>query len=197
MKIANGKGFWGMAALGAGMLLMGSASAWYGDPWYRPYGSGAVTYERQNMMRAHGYNMDRLAEMLEGQQIFNREEAVRLARELEAGFGDSLIRNFAPGTVVAGSRTAPWTWRDFGAFAGYARAAEQSSAALAKALEKEPQSTETRPAAGPVPPWGRGSARGPWGRPLAVPLSMEAFQAYSRLYATCQSCHIGFRGWRR
>jgi len=44
----------GIAALAAGLLIPGTASAWYGDPWYRPYGSGAMVYKRLNMMRGHG-----------------------------------------------------------------------------------------------------------------------------------------------
>ena len=46
-----------------------------------------------------------------------------IAGELEKGFGDELISKYAPGAVVAGSRTVPWTWRNFGAFRGYAEAA--------------------------------------------------------------------------
>ena len=127
MRKTDRKPLFGIAALTAGLLFLGTAYAWYGDPWYRPYGSGAVTYERQNMMRQHGYAMDQLADMLQGRHLLDRDEAVRLVRELEAGFGDELIRNFPPGTVVAGSRTSPRTWRYFGAFRNNADAAEQAA----------------------------------------------------------------------
>lgn len=184
----------GTAVLAAGLLLAGTASAWYGDPWYRPYGSGAVTYERQNMMRGHGYSMQELADMFSGRRLFNRDEAARLARELEQGLGDNLIRNFAPGTVVAGSRTAPTTWRHFGAFTAYAKAAEQSSARLAEALERAPGESAP-PMARPMPP--RGIAYGPRRRFAGAQIPVEALQEFGRLNATCRSCHALFRGWRR
>ena len=84
MKIMGNKPLFGFLAASAGLLFLGTASAWwYGDPWYRPYGSGAMTYERQNMMRGHGYVMRELSGMFEGRRVFDRDEAVRLARELE------------------------------------------------------------------------------------------------------------------
>ncbi len=184
----------GLAALGM-VLWVGAANAWYGDPWYRPYGSGAVTYERQSMMRGHGYVMAELGHMFDGRRAFNRDEAVRLARELEQGFGDDLIKNFPPGTVVAGSRTAPYTWRNFGLFRGYAEAARQSSARLAKALENAPGGQEPAPREFGVPPRGMGYGR--WGRPLGTGIPMDAVREYSQLNATCHTCHAAFRGPRR
>lgn len=197
MKTADRKQLVGVATVGVVLFLTGTASAWYGDPWYRPYGSGAVTYERQNMMRTHGYAMDRLADMFERGRVFDRDEAVRLARELEAGFGDSLIKNFAPGTVVAGSRTSAATWNNFGLFRGYARAAEQSSARLAEALEKNPTGQDVRQTGVRGAPWRMGYGPGPWGRQPGSAISMDVIREYSRLGATCQSCHAFFRGWRR
>lgn len=185
----------GIAALAAGLLIPGTASAWYGDPWYRPYGSGAMVYKRQNMMRGHGYTMSELADMLEGRRMLNRAEAVRLARELEAGFGDSLIGKFAPGTVVAGSRTAPSAWRNFGAFKGYAEAAKQASARLAEALDKTSSGQDVQRAANWVPP--RRMGYGPWGHRRAGAVPMEVIQEFGRLNATCNSCHMLFRGPRR
>jgi cytochrome c556 len=184
-----------MAALGAGLLVAGTASAWYGDPWYRPYGSGAVTYERQNIMRRHDYTMRELADMLQGRRVLDRAEAARLARELEAGFGQNLIRNYPPGTVVAGSRTAPSTWRHFGAFRGYAEAAKQASARLAEALEQESTAQDVEQTASWVPPRRMGFGPGRHRRADRVP--MEVVQEFGRLNATCYSCHMLFRGPRR
>ena len=194
MKTTDKRRFLGVAAVVAGLLFMGSASAWYGGPWYRPYASGAVTYERQNMMRGHGYTMQELATMFEGRRMFNRDEAVRLARELESGFGDNLIRNYPPGAVVAGSRTLPSTWNNFGAFKGYAEASKQSAARLAEALEKEPtaQDVQKQGVWVPGPRMGYGDRR----HRLEGLVSMEAIQEYSRLNATCHSCHMLFRGGR-
>ena len=193
MKTSARNSLLGIASLAAGLLLTGSASAWwYGDPWYRPYGSGAVTYERQSMMRGHGYAMKDLADMFAGRRLFDRDEAATLARELGEGFGDNLLRNFAPGTVVAGSRTAPSTWRHFGAFSAYARSAEQSSARLAELLE---QDTADQQRAARMPP--RGMGYGPRGRWSDERIPVEAMQEFGRLNATCYSCHALFRGPRR
>ncbi|MGB5494199.1 MAG: cytochrome c [Sedimenticolaceae bacterium] len=195
MRNTDGKRLFGIAAVTAGLLFLGTVGAWYGDPWYRPYGSGAVTYERQNMMRKHAYAMSQLADMLQGRHLLNRDEAVRLARDLEAGFGDSLIEHFPPGTVVAGSRTAPRTWRYFGAFRNNAEAAKQAAARLAEALEKEPSVEEVQQLPVWGPPWRMGyGARGH--RPGGL-VSMEVIQEFDRLNATCNSCHMQFRGWRR
>ena len=185
----------GIAVIAVGLAIPGFASAWYGDPWYRPYGSGAMVYKRQNMMRGHGYTMSQLADMLEGRRILNRTEAVRLARELEAGFGGNLIGNFAPGTVVAGSRTAPSAWRNFGAFRGYAEAAKQASSRLAEALDRAPSGKDVQQTASGAPP--RRMGYGWWGHRPAGLVPMEALQEFGRLTATCNSCHAWFRGPRR
>ncbi len=194
MKKAIGKRVLGILVIGTGLMLTGTSSAWYADPWYRPYASGAMTYQRQNMMRHHGYGMQDLADMLDGRRVLNRDEAVRIAQELERGFGDELVSKYAPGAVVAGSRTVPWTWRHFGAFKGYAEAARQSSARLAEALEKAPgdQTFPRRRSWGP--PLGPGYGR--WGRPGGDAVPMAAIQEYTRLNATCHSCHMLFRGGR-
>lgn len=142
MKSTSKTSWWGVV-VGVGLMLAGTADAWWaGDPWYRPYGSGAVTYERQNVMRRHGWAMKDLAAMFEGRRALNREEAVRLAGELESGLGDEMLTNFAPGTRVAGSRVTPWVWRDFGAFRGYAIGAQRAAGDLAEALKSAPTDEE-------------------------------------------------------
>ena len=192
--MASTKRSLGIAAIGAGLLFMGTANAWWGTHWYRPYGSGAMTYERQNMMRDHGYSMRELANMLEGRRAFNRGEAVRFARELEAGFDDSLIGNYAPGSWAAGSRTLPWTWDHFGAFKGYAEAARQSSARLAEALNTAPTSQDMQQKGVWIPSPRLGHGRP--GHQRGDLISLEAVQEYGRLNATCHSCHMLFRGSR-
>lgn len=189
MKRMSKPSVFGVVAIAAGMLLMSSAAAWY----QRPY-AGAMTYERQNQMRDHGYGMQDLARMFDGRRAFNREEALRLARELEAGFADSELRNFAPGAVVAGSRVAPWTWRQFGVFRGYAEAAEQSAGRLAEALEQELSSDQVKEQGAWIPTPGRGYGR--WGHQRDGAIALEAVSEYGRLNATCHSCHMLFRGFR-
>jgi cytochrome c556 len=194
MNVTNKTRWFGAAALAAGLLMMGTASAWYGYPWYRPSGAGAMTYERQNMMRHHGHAMEDLSRMFGGRQAFNREEAVRLAKELEEGFGTKLLKNYAPGAVVAGSRTAPWTWRNFGTFQGYAEAARQSAERLIEALENESGDDAAASRAIWVP--GGRRAVGPLGFGRDGPIPLQAVQEHGRLNATCYSCHVHFRGVR-
>lgn len=181
-------------ALGLGLSVAGTANAWYGSPWYRPYGSGAMTYERQNLMRGHAYSMRELAAMFNGRRMFDRDEAIRLARELEADLGGELVKSYAPGTWVAGSRTAPWTWNNFAAFGGYAESAKQSAARLAVALEEAPSTQEVQSRGAWVTPLGMRPR--PRGLPIDGLVAVDAIQEYSRLNATCHSCHASFRGRR-
>ena len=193
MKAMSTKIRLGAAAIA--LMLVSTANAWwYGDPWYRPYGSGAVTYERQNLMRDHGWAMQDIPSMFEGRRAFDRDEAVRLARELEATLGDDMLKNFAPGTRVAGSRATPWLWRDFGAFRGYANGAQQAAKDLVGALEQAPTSEEIQQQGA----WmtSRHPAMHRWSHLSDDLVSLQAIQAYTRLNANCHSCHAMFRGWR-
>lgn len=139
MKTAGRRQLIGMLAIAVGLMLVSTAAA-----WYQPPGSGVMTYERQNTMHDDGYALQDLARMFEGRRTFDRDEAVRLARELEEGLGEALLPNFSPGAVVAGSRTAPWTWRNFGAFQAYSLAVRQSSRELAEVLDAAPTADEIR-----------------------------------------------------
>jgi len=184
-----------MSALGLSLALLASATAtaWYGGYGYRPPGAGAMTYERQTLMRRHGDAMDDLSRMIHGRQAFDRDEAVRLARDLEQGFSGKLLRATAPGAVVAGSRMAPRAWHQSGAFEGYNEAARQSAARLAEALAEPPTrqagAREVRRPAGHPP-------RRPWARAGDRAIPFKAVQEYGRLQATCYGCHVQFRGPR-
>lgn len=194
MNKASSK-IWIGAAVAIGLMLASTASAWWaGSPWYQRYGSGQPTYERQNVMRDHASSMQDLAAMFEGRRIFDRDQAVRLARTLEEGLGEPMLQNFAPGTRVAGSRVTPWVWRDFGVFRGYAVAAEQAAGQLAGALAQAPDSDEMRKQGVWLTSRRPGAQRFAHLRDDQV--SMDAIRAYDRLNAACQSCHGGFRGYR-
>lgn len=198
----------GIAIVGAGILSSGSVAAgWYGDPWSRPYGSGAVTYQRQTVMRDHGYVMKQLSDMFDGRRSFNRDEAARLARELQQGFGDNLIRNFPPGTMVAGSRTLPATWRHFDTFVAYAKGAEGAAYRLAEVLAQPPSGDDADYAGTRIPPMGMGPGRrGPWqpgyrgpagaGQRPGERIPLDAVREFGELNANCHSCHMLFRGGR-
>jgi cytochrome c556 len=138
--------------------------------------------------------MEDLSRMFDGRRAFDRDEAIRLATELGDGFSGELVKSTPPGALVAGSRTAPWTWNNFGTFQGYNEAARQSVDRLVEALKREPGGASD-PQGGVWMPGGR-RAMGPlgFGRDGAIPL--EAVREYSRLHATCYSCHMLFRGGR-
>lgn len=189
MKSTHSRTIIAALVLGAGLLASSSAAA-----WYQPFGAGAMTYERQNEMRDHGHAMQDLSRMFDGRRAFDRNEATRLARELEQGLGDELLRNFAPGAVVAGSRTSPWTWRNFGMLRAYSAAAQQSAANLAVALESAPDNDEVREQGA----WSTSPRRftGRWGHLRDDLVSMDAIHEYGRLNAMCHSCHSLFRGPR-
>lgn len=152
-----------------------------------------MVYKRQDMMRSHGYDMTELAQMLDGRRAFNRAEATRLAREIEQGFGDDLLRQYAPGTVVAGTRTAPWTWGQPAQFKAMAERAQAAAKRLADELENEPSADQVREQGA----WVTGGRAGLGGwRRLDGVLSVGAVRAYGQLRSTCTACHWQFRTGR-
>lgn len=224
--------------IGVGMLGVATAQAWW-DPWGGPYGggpyggpyggapyghgwgpqSGGMTADRQHLMKDHGTAMRRLVRMFQGRGMFDRREATKLAREVEAGGGENLWRLYAPGTTMPGSRTAPWVWKNFDKFKGYAEELKVNSGNLADALEKRPTAEDygkgvwvpdQRNYGGPWGggpwgggPWGGGPwGGGPWGGGPGAQdgwgqrggaISKEALDAFDALMETCNKCHSEFR----
>jgi len=198
-----------MVGIGLGMAALGSANAWYGGPFHGggpyggpygggPYGSSAMTHDRQGVMRDHGRDMRDLAAMIDGRRMFDRVEATKLARGIEAGTGENLWRLYAPGSIAPGSRSMPWIWNNFDAFKGYAEGAKAAAGALAEALEKRPTGFDVARGGAWMPRPGFGPGMGPgnrWGQRGGA-IDTDALAAFDKLTATCHSCHVNFRGGR-
>ena len=194
-----------------GMAALGSANAWYGGPFYGggpgyagPYGAGpygsrygssAMTHDRQRLMRDHGRAMRDLEAMFEGRMMFDRTEATKLAREIEAGAGENMWRLYAPGSVAPGSRSAPNIWGNFETFKANAQAVKEAAGKVADALEKRPTGADYQRGVW-VPPHSMGYGRGgPWGQRGGA-IAKEAVGEFNRLTVTCHACHGAFRGPR-
>lgn len=170
----------------------GAAPGWgpANGPWAAPYympprlNSYDRTMMRLNRQRQMGHNddaMEELGDMLYGRYIFDREEAIKLAREIEATGGDALIRYFHPGSIATDeSHTTPAFWGNEKTFKANADALKSAAAALAEELEKRPGDGER--------------AVYPQRSRDQDPISPEIWKKYNQLANTCRACHATFRG---
>ena len=199
MKLLNTKLIAGLMGIGLCMVSISAVHAWYGGPYrsyYGPsyhgqYGPGSMKRDRQELMRDHGHAMDDLEAIIEGRKRFDRLEATKLAREIEAGAGENMWRLYAPASVTAsGSRTAPPIWGNFETFKANANALKQTAGALADELEKRPTSTDYQEGVWAPP---RSSGFGNlWGQ-RGGDMTHEAIAEYIRLGRICTVCHLNFR----
>lgn len=187
----------GLLGLGVCTAVITAAHAWYGGPYrgpsyYDDYGPQAMKQDRQKLMRNHGHAMDDLEQIIEGRKRFDRLEATKLAREIEAGAGENMWRLYEPDSVaVRGSRTAAPIWGNFETFKANANALKQSAGALADQLEKRPTSSDYQQEGVWVPP--RSSGFGNlWGQ-RGGDMTREAIAEYIRLGRICTVCHLNFR----
>jgi len=156
-------------------------------------------------MRDHQRTMRDLDRMLSGRHPFNRAEATRMAREIEASAGENLWRLFRPGDWREGSRSTAIIWGDMDSFKSRAEALKAAAGELADELEKRPTAEDYTEGRAVMPDWRTqfGDApweRGPWdGGPYSQwgnrggAVSKEAYDAYLKLRDTCHSCHASFR----
>ena len=195
-------------ALGVGLLMAGTAVAQYwGGPWGGgPYGhrSGAMTHDRQILMTEHGNTMRKIKRMFDGRRTFDRTEATKAAREIEAGAGENLWRLYAPGSRGMGSRSAPTVWGSFDTFKSHAEALKAAARDLADALEERPTAKDWQSGQAFMPPrsarrfgpwggpWGGGGPYDRWGQ-QGGGISTEAIAAFNKLKAVCHDCHANFR----
>ncbi|UCB54414.1 MAG: cytochrome c [Thiotrichales bacterium] len=189
------------ALVGAGMCIAatGAAQAWYDGPhgryygpsYYGEHGPQAMKRDRQKLMRNHGHAMDELESVIEGRKRFDRLEATKLAREIEAGAGENMWRLYEPASVATtGSRTAAPIWGNFDTFKANANALKQTAGSLADELEKRPTATDYQEGVW-VPP--RSSGWGNlWGQ-RDGDMTHEAIAEYIRLGRICTVCHLNFR----
>lgn len=204
------------ATLGAALLGAGGAHAFsfdFGDddyypvwaaPGYAPapgyfrprlpsYDRHVLKSNRQKMMDNHQDALNELSAMLYGGKGFDRSEAVRIARSIQAGSGIQLQRNFHPGSVVtSGSRALPSVMNDQEGFRAHADALSAAAGALAEALMEKPAREDAillrrRDAAFACEKGDEACAK--------VAVDPSVWEKFNALSATCEGCHVGFRGF--
>lgn len=202
----------GAAVFGGALTFGTGASAYWGGPWgvgpwggtpYSPYGAYGgrdLTHERQADMRDHQSAMRDVGRMLSGRRPFDRAEATRLAREIEASAGENLWRLFRPGDWREGSRSTSIIWGNMDTFKSHAEALKAAAGNLADELEKRPSSEDYAEGGAVVPDWrGRygatpweGGPHGRWGNRGGA-VTRDVYDAYLKLQDTCDGCHRNFR----
>jgi len=188
---------------------MGPWGGPWGAPWEGPsYGPGSFpyrgynqaidrTHERQREMNDHRNAMRAVLRMLSGRRNFDRAEAVRLVREIEASAGESLTKLFKTGDRQR-SPLSRARVDDMKAFKAKADALKEAAGALADELEKQPSAEDVRTGQAFSPELLRSSRRrtaNPFsrGRSEGEAVSTGVLDAYSRLVDTCSGCHADFR----
>ena len=197
----------------AGIAVASSALAQWNMPWGGgPGGPGFMagqgqqqpqqqTQARRTQMTGHGHNMDELEKLFDGRLNFNRDRALRIAREIEAGAGENLWKQFQTGTHGLNSRVMPRILSDFETFQAYAETLKHNAGVLVEALQRNPTPVDVYRGGAYVPrgSYGTPYRRGPYGqaqRPDFGAVDMKAMQAYAGMVATCNICHMVYRDWR-
>jgi len=185
-----GNPYWGAPGYGPG-YGPGYAPGYFMPPRLPAYDRIRMMNNRQQQMRGHGTAIDDLGDLLFRRygKSFDREEAVQLAREIEASSGPVLLSNFHPGAVVTdGSRVAPSYWGNEQAFQANAMTLQAAATALVEELQKVP-TDEEKPLY---------LSTGPFSDPprQKVPVSRDVWSRFNDVAATCDSCHRSFRGYR-
>lgn len=166
------------------------------QPYARPY-SYVPSYDRWNMrdrrqklMSDHDDAMDDLSDMLYGGYRFDRQEAIELAKQIEASSGEILTRDFHPGAVAtSGSNTAPAAMTNQDVFKANAQALKKTAGELAAELSRTPEAGEQVMYSRN----GRGFSYRRIRGEDSEPLSPQIFNKFNALAATCNSCHSYFR----
>lgn len=139
-------------------------------------------------MNRHSDAMDELGDMIYGRYRFERVEALELARQIEAGAGNALMRNFHPGAIATdGSHTTPAFWGNEATFKANAEALQAAAKTLADELEKGLQTAEETDEAAQE---GRYQRR--WRDEEPVP--PEVRKKFNQVANACRACHATFRG---
>lgn len=162
-------------------------------PYYLPprldsYDRSMMRLGRQRQMDRHSDAMDELGDMIYGRYRFEREEALALARQIEAGAGAALMRNFHPGAIATdGSHTTPAFWGNEATFKANADALQAAARALADELEKGLVAAEEVDEAAQESRYNRR-----WRDEEPVP--SEVRKKFNQVANACRACHATFRG---
>ena len=166
----------------------GAPPPYYLPPRLDSYDRSMMRLGRQRQMNRHSDAMDELGDMIYGRYRFEREEALELARQIEAGAGAALMRNFHPGAIATdGSHTTPAFWGNEATFKANADALQAAAKTLADELEK---GLETAEAADESADAGRYDRR--WRDEEPVP--PEVRKKFNQVANACRACHATFRG---
>lgn len=188
-----GNPYWGApyAAPGVGYPAYtpwGSPPPYYLPPRLDSYDRSMMRLGRQRQMNRHSDAMDELGDMIYGRYRFERVEALELARQIEAGAGNALMRNFHPGAIATdGSHTTPAFWGNEATFKANAEALQAAAKTLADELEKGLQTAEETDEAAQE---GRYQRR--WRDEEPVP--PEVRKKFNQVANACRACHATFRG---
>lgn len=174
----------------------------YNRPWVAPNGvyfyprlpyfqRSDMVDRRQGQMRQRHHAMQALGEMLYGRAGFDRADAIKLARKIEATSAQYLTRDFHPGAIATDrSRTLLSLWGNQPAFHANARALQVAANELAEAFEKGPAAEK-----GAVMLAQKMDRFGNGGNEKVV-VSADVWDKFNALSAACDSCHRDFRGVR-
>jgi cytochrome c556 len=145
---------------------------------------------RQLQMGMRQNSMNALGRMLYGRSDFDRAEAIKHARRIEASSGQVLTDNFHPGAIATyDSSTTLALWGNQEAFKASALALQSAAKSLAEEFEKQPGEEE---GAVYLP---QNTDR--YGQPgkERVAVSPAVWEKFNALNSVCASCHRGFRGY--
>ena len=171
----------------------GAAPGHYLPPRLPSYDRHSLKMARQGMMSDHQDALNELSAMLYGGKGFDRSEAVKLARYIQSGAGIKMQRNFHPGSVAtSGSRALPSVWQNQEGVKAYADSLSAAAGALAEALVIQPPPEKgimlrKRDAAFSCEDDDEACKQ--------VAVDPTVWQKFNDLSATCEGCHVGFRGF--
>ena len=156
-----------------------------------PYFERNRLLDQRHLRMGRNYHaMDQLGAMLYGDAAFDRTQAIKLARRIEATAGHRLSADFHPGSIATDrSRTLLALWYNRPLFDANAEALRGAAKALAEELEKNPKGQ-----AGAVMLLAKPEDSGQSAKTVAV--SAAVWERFNRLSDVCDSCHRGFRGHR-
>jgi len=156
-----------------------------------PYFERSRMVDNRQAMMGRRYNaMEELGSMLYGRNGFDRAEAIKMARHIEATSGQTMTDDFHPGAIATySSRTTLSLWGNQEAFRANAFVLQQAAKALAEEFEKHPpeeQGAVFLPQG--VDRFGPQSTK-------KVAVSPDVWEKFNVLSNVCDSCHRGFRGF--
>ncbi len=214
MRINRIRFLLGAAFVGGTMVIAAGAQAYWGSPgggpWAEPGWRGGPGFEpafpgsrysrnldrmhtRQSTMLDHRDAMQSLGRMLSGRRAFDRAEAIGMARQIEASAGENLTRLFKSGDWRGNPLSRARVGDNMDVFKAHAEALKTAAGELADALEKQPGAEDVRASRAWSPNWTRrGRYRSFWGSRDVMP-TKPVYDAYIKLRASCDGCHVNFR----